>query len=220
MTRLEGWQNSEQNAPGRLNSADLSRSAQNCFQPITSDLNCREDLPLGLNMGSVADLYQSDAYTGERLSARDFMTDEVEQKTEAVKIQPPSDAVTRPSVIRTEQEQAIWDNMQTKTDKHSATHIGLTPEIIADLEAKGMGQKFELFDSKAEGALAALRKAPSDQVLLASNITPGLPNIDQMQQYQDVQTDSAASKVAQNLDGYMPPPTLVPSPVNWELRRN
>jgi len=215
MTRLEGWQNSEQNAPGRLNGADLSRSVQNFFQPITVDLNCREDLPLGLNMGSVADLYQSAAYTGGRLSASVFMTDEVEQKLDATKIQQPSDKLTPPTSIRTKEDEAIWEAMQQphKLGKHeSATHIGLSLEVIAEMQKNGQGSKLELFDSAAEGALAALQKPQTEQVLIASNIAPNVPNIEQKQQYQDVQSDSERPKVAQYGDGYMPSPTLVPSP--------
>jgi hypothetical protein len=143
------------------------------------------------------------------------MPDEIEQKTEVAKIQPPSDSLAKPSVIRTREEEAIWEQMQQKDTKHeSATHIGLSPEVIKELEARGLGQKLTLFDSKAEEALAALQKPQTEQTLIASNVAPTVPNLQQMQQYEDIQSDMEPPKlpnIAHSLDGYMPPPTLVPS---------
>lgn len=140
------------------------------------------------------------------------MADETEQKLDAPKIQAPSDALARPSVIRTKEDEAIWDEMQKphKLGKHeSATHIGLSPEVIAEMQAKGQASKLEFFDSAAEGALAALQKPATEHVLIASNITPGVPNIEQMQQYPEIQSDSD-KQIAQYSDGYMPPPTILP----------
>ena len=118
------------------------------------------------------------------------MPDEIEQKTEVAKIQPPSDSIAKPSVIRTREEEAIWEQMQQKDTKHeSATHIGLSPEVIKELEARGLGQKLTLFDSKAEEALAALQKPQTEQTLIASNVAPTVPNLQQMQQYEDIQSD-------------------------------
>ncbi len=193
MTQLESWQSSEQKTfgPGQQSDAGLSRSVQSFYQPIERSPN-QENLPWALDFGTGANLYQSAAYTGERLSARALMmTDEVEQKLDAPKIQPPSDAVARPSVIRTKEDEAIWDKMPHKLGKHeSATHIGLSPEVIAEMQSKGQGSKLELFDSKAEEALAAAQEPPKEQTLIASNITPGLPNIEQRQQYQNIQSDT------------------------------
>ncbi|MBX3077113.1 hypothetical protein KF913_24595 [Candidatus Obscuribacterales bacterium] len=121
------------------------------------------------------------------------MPDEAEKKLDAPKIQPPSDALARPSVIRTKEDEAIWDEMQQshKLDKHeSATHIGLTPEVIAEMQKKGQASKLEFFDSAAEDALAALQKPQAEQTLIASNITPTVPNLEQRAQYTDIQTDS------------------------------
>ncbi|MBA3857505.1 MAG: hypothetical protein C0507_11410 [Cyanobacteria bacterium PR.3.49] len=121
------------------------------------------------------------------------MTDDAEQKLDAPKIQPPSDALTRPSVIRTKEDEAIWSKMQEphKLGEHeSATHIGLTPKVIADMQKKGQASKLGFFDSKAEEALAALQKPQVEQTLIASNITPPLPNLEQKTQYSDIQTDS------------------------------
>jgi hypothetical protein len=88
-------------------------------------------------------------------------------------------------------------------EHESATHIGLTPEVIADMQKKGQASKLEFFDSKAEEALAALQKPQAEQVLIASNITPALPNLEQKAQYTDIQTDSPSplpdSLLAQNL---------------------
>lgn len=215
MTRIEDWQQPEQKTFAAADVAWLSQSTQNFFQPIANGSGRKEDLPWALDFGTGADLYQSAAYTGERLSARAIMADDVEQKLDAPKIQPPSDAVARPSVIRTKEDEAIWDKMQEphKLGKHeSATHIGLSPEVIAEMQKKGQASKLEFFDSAAEGALAALQKPSTEQVLLASNITPSVPNIEQKEQYQDVQSDSQTAKIAQNLEYDGRPPTLLPDP--------
>ncbi len=134
------------------------------------------------------------------------MADETEQKLDAPKIRPTSDALTRPSVIRTKEDEAIWDEMQKphKLGKHeSATHIGLSPEVIAEMQKKGQGSKLELFDSKADEALAVVQKLATEQVLIASNISPNVPNLEQLQQYQEIQSDSDVqntdAKLAKNL---------------------
>jgi hypothetical protein len=199
----------------------LSRSTQDLFQPIDRAIAGQQDLPWALDFGTGADLYQLPAYTGERLPASAFMADDVEQKLDAPKIQPPSDTMARPSVIRTKEDEAIWDKMQKphKLGKHeSATHIGLSPEVIADMQKKGQASKLEFFDSAAEGALSAIQKPPVEQALIASNITPNVPNLEQKQQYQDTQSDSEKPKIAQYSDGYMPLPTLVPSPEQLGLK--
>lgn len=98
------------------------------------------------------------------------MTDETEQKPDAQKIQRLPDALIRPSVIRTKEDEAIWDEMQKphKLGKHeSATHIGLTPEVIAEMQKKGQASKLEFFDSAAEGALEAVQKPTTEQMLIA-----------------------------------------------------
>jgi len=101
------------------------------------------------------------------------MTDEPEQKTDAPKLDPAFDSLRRPSVIRTPEEEAIWAKTQElhKLGKdESATHIGLTPELIADMKKKGQASKLEFFDSAAESALEALQQPPREkQTLLASN---------------------------------------------------
>lgn len=143
------------------------------------------------------------------------MSDEIEQKNEALKFQAPSDSLAKPSVISTREEEAIWDRMQQKDTKHeSATHIGLTPEMVKDLEAKGLGKKFILFDSNAEESVADLQ-APKAEQAIASNITPTVPNVEHMQKYEDVQRDIEPPKIpksAQTFDYDGRPPTLVPSP--------
>jgi hypothetical protein len=58
-----------------------------------------------------------------------------------------------------------------------------------DEEAQGRFS-IEYMERKAKEALAALQKPPAEQVLIASNITPVVPNLEQLQQYQDIQSDS------------------------------
>lgn len=134
------------------------------------------------------------------------MADEAEKKLDAPKIQPPSDALAKPSVIRTNEDEAVWSKMQEphKLGEHeSATHIGLTPEVIAEMQRKGQASKLEFFDSKAEEAKEALQKPQTDQTLIASNVTPSLANLEQKAEYVDVQADSTAPApeaiMAQNL---------------------
>ena len=194
----------------------LSQEIQTLFRQahFTGSL----ELPQALDFGGLPDLYGASAYTSERPTGAMLMTDDAEQKLDAPKIQPPSDAVARPSVIRTKEDEAIWDEMQKphKLGKHeSATHIGLSPEVIAEMQKKGQASKLEFFDSTAEGALAALQKPPTEQVLIASNIAPNVPNLEQMQQYEDVQSDieqPKLPKVAQTFDYDGRPPTLLPGP--------
>jgi len=190
-------------------------AAMQLGQEVQTLFSVSLELPQAVDFCSLADLYGACAYTSETSSDHMLMTDDVEQKLDAPKIQPPSDALTRPSVIRTKEDEAIWENMQKphKLGEHeSATHIGLTPEVIAEMQAKGQASKLEFFDSAAEGALAALQKPPAEQVLIASNITPNVPNLEQMQQYEDVQSDSEKPKIAQNFEYNGGLPTLVPSP--------
>jgi len=121
------------------------------------------------------------------------MADEVEQKLDAPKIQPPSDTLAKPSAIRTREDEAIWEAMQQphKLGEHeSATHIGLTPKVIEEMQKNGQASKLGFFDSKAEEALAALQKPQTERTLIASNITPVVPNLEQKAQYSDIQTDS------------------------------
>jgi hypothetical protein len=155
MARIEDWHQPEQKTFAGADLTCLSQSTQNYFQPIDRATAGQQDLPWALDFGTGADLYRLPAYTGERLSASAIMADDVEQKLDAPKIQPSSDALTRPSVIRTKEDEAIWDKMQEphKLGKHeSATHIGLSSEVIADMQKKGQASKLELFDSKAEEA--------------------------------------------------------------------
>lgn len=214
MARVEDFQNRESHCIEGSNALMLSQSVQDLFE-AKSGISGRNALPELLDFGTGSELYLSAAYTDERLSARIFMADETEQKLDAPKIQVPSDALARPSVIRTKEDEAIWDEMQKphKLGKHeSATHIGLTPEVIAEMQAKGQASKLEFFDSAAEGALATLQKPPVEQVLIASNITPNIPNLEQKQQYPDIQSDSDKPKIVQNFDYNGGLPTLVPSP--------
>lgn len=133
------------------------------------------------------------------------MAAELEQKQDVPKIQPSSDTLAKPSAIRTKEDEAIWEAMQQshKLGEHeSATHIGLTPEVIADMQEKGQASKLSFFDSKAEEALAALQKPQPERTLIASSMTPTLPSLEQKTQYSDIKTDSpmlgSEAIVAQN----------------------
>jgi len=200
----------QQKRPGLI-ALQLSQHVQKFFKPggFTTEPEASEIL----DCGSLQNLYGASAYTSESPTSNLLMTDDTEQKLDAPKIQPPSDALARPSVIRTKEDEAIWDEMQKphKLGKHeSATHIGLTPEVIAEMQKKGQASKLEFFDSKAEEALAALQKPQTEQTLIASNITPNVPNLEQMQQYSDIQSDSDGPKIAQNFEYDGRPPTLLP----------
>jgi len=134
------------------------------------------------------------------------MSEDAEQKIDEPQIQPPPDTLIRPDCIRTKEDEAIWSKMQEphKLGEHeSATHIGLTPEVIAEMQKKGQASKLEFFDSKAEEALAALQKPQVDRMLIASNIVPGAQNLESKSQYSDIQTDSPTPSpdaiLAQNL---------------------
>jgi hypothetical protein len=64
-----------------------------------------------------------------------------------------------------------------------------------DEEAQGK-YSIEYMERKEREALAALQQPPVEQVLIASNITPAAPNLEQMQQFDDVQSDSVEGTVA------------------------
>lgn len=192
---LEDFKTQEQHGFKGNGAMQLSQSVQELFKTST-DFLIQKGLPEGLDFGTGSDLYGSAAYTSERFAASTTMADNTEENLEAFKIKAPSESLARPSVIRTKEDEAIWDEMQKphKLGKHeSATHIGLTPEVIADMQKKGQASKLEFFDSAAESALAALQKPQTEHVLIASNVTPSIPNIEQHQQYTDIQSDSDAS---------------------------
>lgn len=173
MARVEDFQNRESQGIKGTNALMLSQSVQNLFE-AKSGFSSQNKLLALLDFGTGSELCLSAAYTGDsRSSARAFMADETDQKLDASKIQAPSDVLARPSVIRTKEDEAIWDEMQKphKLGKHeSATHIGLTPEVIAEMQAKGQASKLEFFDSTAEGALAALQEPPKEKPTLLANV--------------------------------------------------
>ncbi len=151
MTALEDFKTQEQQDFGASSARQLSQSVQDLFKTC-GDLRAQKALPEGLDFGTGPDLYGSAAYTGGRLPASIVMADNTEENLEASKIKAPSESLARPSVIRTREDEAIWDEMQKphKLGKHeSATHIGLTPEVIAEMQKKGQASKLEFFDSTA-----------------------------------------------------------------------
>lgn len=75
------------------------------------------------------------------------MTDEVEQKPEGAKALRPSEVTRREGQFTDENKQGTWNKATEdyRTSKRqSATHECLTDEQIADLERRGLGQKFEI----------------------------------------------------------------------------
>lgn len=76
---------------------------------------------------------------------------------------------------------------EVSVDPHPSYVEGLKA-IENDEEAQG---KFsiEYMERKAIEALAALQKPPTEQVLIASNVTPVQPSLEQMQNFEDIQSD-------------------------------
>lgn len=70
------------------------------------------------------------------------------------------------------------------------------PSFVEGLKAVGSSEEaqgrfsIEYMERKANEALAASQKEPAEQVLVASNVTPATPNLEQLQQYPDIQSDS------------------------------
>ncbi len=61
-----------------------------------------------------------------------------------------------------------------------------TPEEAENIQAK---ISIDYMTQKGQEALAELQKPVTDQVLIASNLTSAAPNLEQMQQYKDIQSD-------------------------------
>ncbi|MBA4050199.1 MAG: hypothetical protein C0464_04270 [Cyanobacteria bacterium DS2.008] len=116
--------------------------------------------------------------------------------------------VQKNAVIGDTGNQARWNRAQ---QAHYLGQDESATDLFREPRDKKQGvQKFELFDSEAEETKAAFQKTAADQVLIASSKTPNVPNLEQMQEYQDIQSDSEKPKIAQYSDGYMPPPTILP----------
>ena len=70
------------------------------------------------------------------------------------------------------------------------------PSYVEGLKAVGNDEEaqgrfsIEYMERKASEALAALQKSPTEQVLIASNVTPATPNLEQMQTFDDIQSES------------------------------
>ncbi len=69
------------------------------------------------------------------------------------------------------------------------------PSYVEGLKAVGSDEEaqgrfsIEYIERKAKEALSVLQEKPAEQVLVASNITV-VPDLEQLQQYQDIQSDS------------------------------
>lgn len=79
-----------------------------------------------------------------------------------------------------------------------------------DEEAQGK-YSIEYMERKEREALAALQEKPTEQVLIASNITPAAPNLEQIQKYPEMQSDFINVRTAENFEYTGGLPTLVPS---------
>lgn len=95
--------------------------------------------------------------------------------------------VQRSGVIGDTGNQARWNRAQQAHylgQDESATDLFREPSD----KKKGV-QKFELFDSNAEELQASFQEI-ADQALIASNRTPNVSNLEQMQQYHEPRNDS------------------------------
>ncbi|GEM_PF-4477944 len=123
---------------GLTDRAGLCRSAQDLFQPIDRAIANRQDLPWALDFGTGADLYRLPAYTGERLSASALMTDDVEQKLEAPKIQSPSDATAEAGVISGQGNQNQHEKAFKLAHAADRTPSGIMPALHESFGIEGV----------------------------------------------------------------------------------
>ena len=131
------------------------------------------------------------------------MSDEADKRKEVAKPEAASETILRGGVIKNQALQENWRETQQHHmlgQEESATDLFYKPGA-----SKETSQKFELFDSSKE------------PTLLAANIVPGSPKLDQMQQYQDVPSDMTVTNIAQNYEYDGRPPTLVPSGQTIEM---
>ena len=174
MTSPESWQKPEQQSLSQVvqaESVNLSQSVQAYFQPLPERSEIRQGLPLALDLGSMADLYGTDAYTGKTELKKEpaKMSDEIEQKPESAKQLRASEVIKTEGNFTTQGKQGDWDKATEayRTTKYqSATHEILTDAQIAEMQAKGQGEKFEitgLSDNKShQGRRELIAQAISD----------------------------------------------------------
>ncbi|MBU6454090.1 MAG: hypothetical protein KGS72_20085 [Cyanobacteria bacterium REEB67] len=156
-------------------------------------------------MGILGDLQRFDDLAGfkKKLYMKVYkpgaiaMSDEADKPKEVAKPEAASETILRGGVIKNQALQENWRETQQHHmlgQEESATDLFYKPGA-----SKETSQKFELFDSSKE------------PTLLAANIVPGSPMLDQMPQYQDVHSDMTVTNIAQNYEYNGRPPTLVPS---------
>lgn len=174
MASPESWQKPEQQSLSQVvqaESVNLSQSVQAYFQPLPERSEIRQGLPLALDLGSMADLYGTDAYTGKTELKKEpaKMSDEIEQKPESAKQLRASEVIKTEGNFTTQGKQGDWDKATEayRTTKYqSATHEILTDAQIAEMQAKGQGEKFEitgLSDNKShQGRRELIAQAISD----------------------------------------------------------
>lgn len=92
------------------------------------------------------------------------------------------------------------DKAPSPQKKESAkVSIDPRPSYVEGLKAIGNDEEaqgaysIQYMERKATEALVALQKPVAEQVLIASNITPAVPDLQQLQQYEDIQPDSVMS---------------------------
>jgi len=123
----------------------LHQEALSLFSPIKSANASRTE-----SFNDVDSLYFPSIYTGTidaDLRPQDVAQEEGEQNLEGAKALRPSDTSRREGQFTDENKQGQWTKATEKyrtSNRHSATHECLTDEQIADLERRGLGQKFEI----------------------------------------------------------------------------
>lgn len=109
-----------------------------------------------------------------------------------------------------------FELFESTAPKSRETFIDPHPSFVEGLKAVGDNEEargrfsIEYMERKAQEALGVTQKPTEEQILLASNITPSTPNFEQLQHYQDIQSDSEKPKIAQQFEFDSRPPTLLP----------
>ncbi|MBA4027046.1 MAG: hypothetical protein C0473_02275 [Cyanobacteria bacterium DS3.002] len=89
-----------------------------------------------------------------------------------------------------------FELFESKAPKSRETFVDPHPSFVEGLKAVGDDEEaqgrfsIEYMERKAQEALGIAQKPTEEQILLASNIFSGAPNIEQIQEYPDIQSDS------------------------------
>lgn len=138
-----------------LKSANLSRQAQESFQPLQNRTAYEQPAFLDLSMD---ELYGDDNYTGMSVTNQRAATvSETDERKLDAQIQRPAQApegAVRAAQFTDNTKQTTWTQATESyrmSIRDSATMIALTDDMIAQMKANGGYQKFELYDPKAPG---------------------------------------------------------------------